>query len=249
MRTVALCGFKKSGKTSLIALVAAALEQKGLRAGIVKFCHHPLDKAHTDTFQLAAPKRAVIGAAPGETAVFMPWELSLPQMAASIQADALLVEGGKKLGILPRILCLKTGDREEFAALAGSREGSPRGLTLATVGARPADLVVPHFSGATPETAEALAGIVMNRGFLLPGMDCGACGQKNCAALAKNIVSGEASPDDCAVLHAPIRVNAGGSDLPLNPFVAAMLSGGVRGMLQSLKGIQQGRKIILELDM
>ena len=132
MRAVAICGYKKSGKTSLLALVAAALERQGQSVGIIKFCHHPLDKAHTDTFLFSAPNRTVVGAAPGETAFFFPRNIPLPQIAAYIQADALLVEGGKRLGVLPRIVCLKTGARAELAALAGPKEKEKHcGLTLA----------------------------------------------------------------------------------------------------------------------
>jgi Na+-translocating ferredoxin:NAD+ oxidoreductase RNF subunit RnfB len=34
----------------------------------------------------------------------------------------------------------------------------------------------------------------------LPGLDCGSCGAPTCAALAEDVVRGEASTDQCSVL-------------------------------------------------
>ena len=34
----------------------------------------------------------------------------------------------------------------------------------------------------------------------LPGLDCGSCGAPSCAALAEDIVRGEAATEDCVVL-------------------------------------------------
>ena len=34
----------------------------------------------------------------------------------------------------------------------------------------------------------------------LPGLDCGSCGAPTCAALAEDVVRGQASVDDCTVL-------------------------------------------------
>ena len=88
---------------------------------------------------------------------------------------------------------------------------------------------------------EAVADLALSRGFLLPGLDCGACGESCCADMAARIVDGKATPADCQAVREAMRVTVGGVPLAMNPFVERILAAGIKAMLAQLKGFAPGR--------
>ena len=227
MKAISIIGFKNSGKTTLTARLADALEARGLTVAIAKHTHHGLDKPDTDTTRLMKAGRTVIGVGEDECAVFWSTRHHLQDLLPLVQADILLVEGGKSLGWLPRILCLR--EPEEAKAL-------DRDLAVASWGAVAAPPLA-HFSA---DKIDALATLVMEKAFVLPGLDCGACGQDDCAALSRLVVAGKAGAHDCRTLDGSLRITVNGHQLGLNPFVARIVAGSLRGMLKELKGYAPG---------
>ncbi|WP_353115613.1 molybdopterin-guanine dinucleotide biosynthesis protein MobB [Nitratidesulfovibrio sp.] len=234
VKAVSIIGFKNSGKTTCTALLADALEARGLTVAVAKHTHHSLDKAETDTARLMKPGRTVIGIAEGECAVFWSTRRHLADLLPLVCADVLLVEGGKSLGWLPRVLCLRE---------AGEAQALDRGLALATFGGVGAE-GLPRFDAAS---VEALAELVAERGFVLPGLDCGACGQQDCAGFARMVVAHQAVAGDCCSVDGPLSVTVNGHQLGLNPFVARIVSGALKGMLAELKGYSPGAEVVIRL--
>jgi molybdopterin-guanine dinucleotide biosynthesis protein B len=238
MRAVSIVGFKNAGKSALTALLAGALERRGLRVAIAKHTHSGLDKPDTDSGRLRAPGRSVLALAEGECALFYGEKRFLADMLPLMQADILLVEGGKQLGWLPRILCLRAPGKAE----ADEREKLDRGLAFAVWG-RAAAPGLPYFPGepgVENGALDALAALAQEKAFMLPGLDCGACGRENCAALAAAIVAGKAGTQDCAALHSEVEARINGLPLALNPFSARVVAGALRGMLREMKGFAPG---------
>lgn len=222
-------GFHKSGKTSLVTQVAEQLRRRGHRVGIIKSSHHPFDLGGGDTARLARTGCAVAGVNPEQTMILLPDPLPMLSVWPLLNADVLLVEGGKNLGFLPRIILTRTepGSVDDPATL-------DHGVAVAAWGTGgPADLPV-------CATVEAAAELVLQRGFLLPALDCGACGRENCAGLARDIVAGTAEPGDCRAVSEAFSVRVNGVALGMNPFVARVLASTVRGMLCQLKGYAPG---------
>ena len=89
-------------------------------------------------------------------------------------------------------------------------------------------------------SVEELADLVLAKGFVLPGLDCGGCGRKSCGALGADILAGRASPEECVSAHPPLSVSIGDRPLSVNPFVARVLASGIRGLLTELKGYGPG---------
>ena len=165
MRAIAIVGPKKSGKTALLSLLAEALEGRGKRVAIIKYSTHPVERSNADAFWLMRPGRTVVALSPEESAVFWPRALSLKELAALLDEDVLLLEGGEGLAGMPRILCLgEDGDEDDLpeSALTG-------GPVLALVG-EDSGLDAPlRFAEATPETAEEIAPRILEKGLLLDG--------------------------------------------------------------------------------
>ncbi|GAB6127120.1 molybdopterin-guanine dinucleotide biosynthesis protein MobB [Humidesulfovibrio idahonensis] len=227
MRAIAVVGYKKSGKTTLALELAEALKKLGLTVTLVKHSHHGFDeKAETDTARFRASADMVMGFSPGGSFVSWPGERPLADLIPLVNTDFLVLEGGKTQGVMPRIII---ADDEQTA-----RDLDPE-LALAAFGDHALDGLM-----ATRDVA-GLARIAKGSGFLLPGLDCGACGRKDCRSLAVDIVAGEATVEDCKALGGSLRITVGGKPLPLNPFVERILKSGIQGMLSELKGFGPGQ--------
>jgi molybdopterin-guanine dinucleotide biosynthesis protein B len=233
MIAVNIVGFKKSGKTSLVLELAETLSAMGLRVGTAKSTHsRKLDKENADTDRLLAVSVGVAAVTPGEAAVFWPRKRYLADLLPLLDADVVLVEGGKEYAWLPRVVLAR--DAAEAEAL------DPGKLALASFGPfGPPGL-------ARPATIRELAELILDQAFLLPGLDCGGCGQPDCAGLAARIVAGTATVADCASLGGKCQIAIAGKPLPLNPFVERMLASGIRAMLAELKGYTPG---VIEMRM
>lgn len=226
MRAIAVVGYKKSGKTTLAMELADALKKQGFSVTMVKHSHHGFDeKAETDTARFRTRADMVMGFSPGGSFVSWPGERPLTELLPLVNTDFLVMEGGKTLGLMPRIIIASDEDT--------AKDLDPE-LALAAYGDHALDELM-----ATRDVA-GLARIAAKAGFLLPGLDCGACGRTNCRGLAVDIVAGHATVADCKAMNNSIRITVGGQPLPLNPFVERILRSGVLGMLSELKGYAPG---------
>ena len=232
MKAIAIVGTKNSGKTGICIKLAETLADMGYKVVAAKHNRHHFDKEDTDTEKLRRVCAGVIGLCPDETFVSWPGEKNLPDMLPLMKADILLMEGGKDLKYLPRVLTLKEDD--DLKSL------SPE-LALATFGRVEAD-GLEHLTDY-----KDLARLALEKGFILPALDCGACGFTECGGLTERIVSGQASIDDCKSLNASMSITVGGAAVPLNPFVAGIFQASINGMLTQLKGIAPG-KVKITMD-
>ncbi|QJB57988.1 molybdopterin-guanine dinucleotide biosynthesis protein MobB [Pseudodesulfovibrio sp. zrk46] len=235
MKAVSIVGPKNSGKTTLGLQLAKQFKEMGLTVAAAKFSHHGMDwKQDTDTAQYAKTCDTVAGLGPSETFVHWTDKRFLPDILPLLTADVLIVEGGKSLGYLPRILCLY-GDLSD-----GTDWLSPE-LAIATYGDETIDGIQAHNS------IKELAETVLEKGFFLPGMDCETCGRPDCKGLAVDIVKGLVTPDACLALKNSISVDINGAPLGMKPFVEDIVSAAIREMIRTLKGYSPG-KATIKLD-
>ena len=224
---VQILGFKKSGKTTTCKALLAHLEALGHAPCALKCTHNPgIDKEDTDTDRFLVHCRTVGAVAGRESALFWNDPRKISDMLAMLDGDVLVMEGGREHVVAPRVLVLR--DPAEAGEL------SDPGLVLATFG--------PVRAPGLPQvgSVEALAALVLERGFVLPGLDCGACNRDSCAALAADILAGRATPEDCATRRVSLSITVGGRPLALNPFVERILASGIRGLASELKGFGPG---------
>ncbi|MBI4803908.1 MAG: molybdopterin-guanine dinucleotide biosynthesis protein MobB [Desulfovibrio sp.] len=233
MRAVNIVGFKDTGKTTLCAGIIRELAAMGMQAGSLKFTHQAgLDKPGTDTSKLLEVSPAVAAIGESESAIFWKRKRSFAEMLPLLGHDLLVVEGGKDLGVMPRIVIAR--DAAEARTLGA---GEP-GLALAVFG--------PEGVDQTPAVNDIrkLAEMIIERAFLLPGLDCGGCGRSDCRELAMEIVGGKARVSDCTAMGGDISVMVNGAPLGVNPFVSRILRAGIVAMLGELKGYAPGDTVI-----
>lgn len=251
MRAVSIVGYKNSGKTTLTAVLAQSLEARGLVVSIIKHTHHELDLPNTDTGFFTAPGRTVAAVNEEQSAVFWNSYRTVRDLLPLLSADIVLIEGGKKHTWLPRILCLQ--EESETPLLHPE-------LAIASYGQRLSD-TLPHFDkdaldapGAlirfdASDALNALTDLVLEKSFLLPGLNCGACGFADCAGLCEAIVAGNKCTDDCLAVPDTLSLTVNGETVGLNPFVARIMGGALEGMLSQLKGVTKGCKAQLTITL
>jgi molybdopterin-guanine dinucleotide biosynthesis protein B len=231
MKAISIVGPKKSGKTTLGLALAATFKARGLTVAAAKFSHHALDWKDTDTTKYAAVCDTVAGLGSDEAFVHWTSPRFLPDLLPLLTADVLVVEGGKSIGYLPRVLCLN-GDLED-----GTDWLHPE-LAIGSWGDKQVDGVSPF------PTMDAMADAVLKKGFFLPGMDCGTCGRPDCRTLAEEIVRGAVTTKACLAMHNTIAVDINGAPLGMKPFVEDIISASIREMLRTLKGYSPGKATI-----
>ncbi|MCX5806697.1 MAG: hypothetical protein NT010_11655 [Proteobacteria bacterium] len=80
----------------------------------------------------------------------------------------------------------------------------------------------------------------------MPALDCGHCVYTSCEALAKAIVSGTTTLEECVSLNPQVSIKVDSKDIALNPFTADFCKSTIFGMLSTLKGYKKG-KITIEI--
>lgn len=226
MQAVALIGNKKSGKTTLMLDLIEQLKISGLRVAAAKFTQHSLDREGSDTERLARSAHCVVGLGKGQSSIVWNAASALADLLPLLDSDILVVEGGRQLHWLPRVILPRSPEEAETLA---------EGLALAVWSDSVILPGIPSF-----QDPSALAGHIQRRAFLLPGLDCQACGFESCGQLAERILAGEAKPGDCQAVNQELVITVNGQEIPLNPFVRSIIAGSITGMLSSLKGFSPG---------
>jgi molybdopterin-guanine dinucleotide biosynthesis protein B len=231
LKTIGIVGYKNSGKTTLARALAQELVKRGHRVAAVKHSSEGMDFLEKDTARLREFADRVGFISPLESGVFWKKPLSLENMAPYLEADVLLVEGFKAEKTFPKIVCLrgKLDDQDLFDGLAICAVGPvPKGR----------ELDVPLLS---LDEIGKIADLVEEKAFKLPNLDCGSCGFETCYELAREIVKGTRSVEDCVSLQPMTEVRIDGKLMPMNPFISDIVRGTILGMLSPLKGFKKGK--------
>ena len=245
LQVVGIVGYKDSGKTTLTRKLARELIGRGHEVAVVKHLPHHVDLPEKDTMVLGEVVGQVGFVSPQWSGVFWKKQLSLEDIIPHMAADIVLVEGFKAAKTFPKVVCLRgepgDADRDRWEDLFV-------GLAICAVG--PADLVerlhVPPFDSLQVPFLDRyevskVADLVEQKAFKLPNLNCGGCGHEQCYGLAREIVAGNRSVEDCVSLQPGTEVRIDGQPMPLNPFISRIVRDTILGMLSSLKGFRKGK--------
>ena len=245
LKVVGIIGYKNSGKTTLARTLTRELTGRGHEVAVIKHSSHSLDLSGKDTAVLGEAVSQVGFISPQESVVFWKKPLSLENIIPYLEADIVLVEGFKQAKTFPKIVCLgvelDNADRDRLDDLFDD-------LAICAVGPddQVGELAIPSFDKLrTPlfgrDEVGLIADLVEEKAFKLPNLDCGGCGHETCYDLAREIVAGSGSVEDCISLHPTTEVKVDGQPLPLNPFISDIVKGTILGMLSPLKGFKKGK--------
>jgi len=232
MKAVGIIGYKKSGKTTLLVNLARELKKRGYKVSTIKHTAGSLDLPDTDTAKHKEYISEVAAISPYESIISLKGEKKLEEILSYINADFVLIEGFKNEKTFPKIVCLREG--KESAQLFD-------GLQICAVMFSPVNIKLDMPVFKIPTDTGKIADLVCKKAFKLPNLNCGGCGYETCYELAKEIVKGKKSINECVSLNSPIKITVNGKSLALNPFVAKVIQGSLEGMLSPLKGFKKGK--------
>jgi len=227
-RAVAVVGFRKSGKTTVVEGLVRELVRRGYRVGTIKHIREKefsIDAPGKDTWRHAqAGASVIVSLAPRETATIMKHPIKPEDVTSAFQwLDFLILEGFRKSKGIAKIATPRTA--EEAAKLLDK-------FTIACVGYGRRGLPVLKL-----DQVKELADIVEEKALpVLPRLDCRRCGYPSCEEFALAVLQGKAKVEDCQPMHDLVSLRVDGRVIPLNPFVQDLITGTIRGMLSSLKG-------------
>ncbi|MFH2109910.1 MAG: molybdopterin-guanine dinucleotide biosynthesis protein B [Candidatus Bathyarchaeota archaeon] len=241
-KTIAVVGFKDSGKTRVVEALVGELTRRGHRVGTVKHTAENIDfdtpgkdtRRHRDAGAVAT---AILH--DNAAAFFMDDHVTINDAVRCLGAlDFLVIEGFKTLDTHARILV----PRED-----GDVDKLRNGLEVAAV-----KIPGSKFSGieavelSDPAT---LADIVESRAYpMLPGTNCHGCGYPDCRSLGKAILGGDADATQCIRNYMAFTLKVNDESVPLNNFTRRALTNMLMGFIKTLKGGEKAERVELAFE-
>lgn len=220
--TIVIYGYSGSGKTSLIVDLIDDLREEGYKVCTVK--HKPaeisIDQEGKDTWKhVNAGSEMTVFSTDIETDFMLPRESKLEKIIEIIgkisDCDLILAEGFKDASF-PKVAVGDIEGRDKTLLRFQDNRGE----------------VIDCIKQEMKTTA------IENK---LPGLDCGLCGHETCREMAEKIARGEKELRDCQILgkKQKLELVVDGEKIPLENFPANIIKYGLRGMLETLKGVNK----------
>lgn len=222
-----MSGESDTGKTELLCDVIKKLSERGYDTATIKHSKgdFTIDQEGKDTWRHAkAGAGLVIFSTPSETDFLLKNEMSLKEILNKVETF-----GGFDAVLIE-------GMKEEDIPQIFLEEGKS---------AEDLDETVDNIEYEIKKKR------IWNR---LPGLNCGDCGFENCEKLAEAVLEEKRTLSDCEKLKAKtdkVHVRVDGKDLPLGRFPSKMIDNTMKGMISSLKGIDdidEVKKIEIEIE-
>ncbi len=244
-KTVAVVGYKDSGKTRAVETLVTELTRRGHRVGTLK---HTAENIEFDTPGKDTARHREAGAKAtailhqSAAAMFIDDHVQIGDAVKALgDLDILVVEGFKTLDTHARILVPREDD--DIPKLSN-------GLEIAAVKIHGStfmgdtDLPVVNLADA-----EALADIVEEKAYpMLPGVNCHGCGYQDCRSLGQAILGGEADARQCVRNSVEFTLRVNDEPVPLGGFVQRAFKGMLVGFLRSLKGGDNPRRVEIAFE-
>jgi len=226
---IGIYGYAKTGKTKLIESLTSHFAKKGYIVATIKHVHHEkfsLDKENSDTWRhCAAGARFVVMASGIETTFMIKEEMDfddiIKRMKILCPADLILVEGFKSKDI-PKIAL---GDIEE------------------------ASNTIFRFEDNLDEVINFIERNLQAEKILdkLPKLDCKKCGVL-CPEFAVQILDGKKDYQECVYFSdVDLSISVNDKKLPMGQFAKDIISKTMKGMVSSLKGVDESKIESIEL--
>ncbi|WP_421077148.1 molybdopterin-guanine dinucleotide biosynthesis protein B [Methanothermococcus sp. Ax23] len=227
MRVIGVIGPKKSGKTTLICDILKKLKEMNISVASIKHSFHDVevDKEGTDSYKFKHYSDISVLSDSNKTTFFYN-KMSLYEILSKLDNEIVIVEGFKeqlKELNIPKILMVK-GD--EGSELRDSQ----------TI------MVVKDYEYDIDEVIEK----VLEKSIVPTyNLNCGHCGH-NCKTFVEKVISGELKWDQC-VISKGVEMVVNGKTIPMNPFVSIIIKNTLKGIISSLKGVDDPKNISIKI--
>ena len=223
-------GPSNSGKTQLVEKLIAALREKDYSVGTVKNIHvgvFSIDTEGKDTWRHHKAGAEMV-------------------VANSEDEVAFLV----KYGMVPeevKYVIYKATDPDILIIEGYWDDDSPK-IAVGDIEERP-QTVMRYKDNFDEILTYAVEGIKTEKILKeLPGLDCGKCGNDTCIELAGSIRQNNNTLDDCEYFsEKKVSMIVDGNEVPLGKFAKDIVAGTISGMVSTLKGVEGGREIKIEI--
>ncbi len=247
MKAIAVIGYHRTGKTTLVTTLIKELVNRGYSVVSLKDIHSEAYHADTEgkntNLHLQAGSQAVFAKGLYDSALIFPKSLELKELIPLLKADYLIIEGMKQAPV-PKLVCAE--NTTQLEELVDDTCFGVSGLISDKI-ANYKDL--PVFC-LQRDLDQLIATVIANSFDILPLSDpecCSACG-KSCYQMAADIVQGKAQRSDCVLDNqAELQLSVNSEDIVIVPFVQKLLKDMVTSFVGNLKGIDPSGDIELKI--
>ncbi len=232
MKVIQVVGYKKTGKTTVVAGLLKTLTEQGQRVAVIKHSHS--DAVGVD------PDSAVFSRSGAAVAIFTndheqirhePVQ-KLDQLISDLKrsCDCCIIEGWKSI-VYPRIVCMS---EDASSLLVGAFAVSG----VAVAAKIPPSTGLPLYNALVKGDLEKLSDVCMQLPEYPAGLDCRHCGM-TCRELYLAKTCGEDVA--CTVKESGnVVITVNGKKLDLSQFIENIAVTTITGFVSSLKGFENG---------
>ncbi|MCS3901628.1 molybdopterin-guanine dinucleotide biosynthesis protein MobB [Methanococcus voltae] len=228
MRVIGVIGKKDTGKTSIICDILKHVS--GISVATIKKTHHSveIDTPNTDSYRMKENSNLSVLSTGTKTGFYYDG-MSLYEILSKIDYDLVIIEGFKEELIkynIPKILMV---------------EGK-RGLDLLD------NQVIMTIEDFKYDIKEVISEITDKAVVPTYNFNCGHCGY-NCKQFVEKMIKGENNLKwDRCVMSYSIKITADDKIIPANPFVSDIIKNTIKGLIFSLKSVENPQKITISFD-
>ena len=246
MKIVLLKGISGTGKTTTTVEIIKELKRRGYSVGTVKDIHAEefyMDTEGTNTYlHRQAGAQLVTARGKYETDIMFDHCLEIDEILDFYDYDYVILEGDSGANAPIILTAYTTQEVDErmnervFAISGRLSESLSHYRNLPVINAL-ADI---------EKLVDLIEDKVPHRMPNVPPECCHACGS-DCRELLAKILKGEANPKDCIIKNESTKLSINGEDIPMVPFVKAMLRNIIIGTVKELKGYKENSEIIIKI--
>lgn len=247
MKAIAVVGYHRTGKTTMVVALVKALTARGLRVATIKDIHSEKYRVDTEgkntALHIDAGSVQTFARGLYDSAMIYPRPLSLQEILPHIEADFLVVEGMKDAA-LPKVVC--AANTAELDELLDDSAIAIGGLISEEM---------KHYRGLdiynAERDSERICQLVMDKSFPILPMAlpecCSRCGS-TCVQMAQDIVQGRRTRDECVMDSSPsITLEVAGQEVSIVPFVQDILQDTILAVLKNLKDTDISKEIKIQI--